>query len=74
MDHTVDRAIVRGLFFHISVLVDGHENSSASVFGPLFAPLITYIASTAKSPPLLLNTSIAQFVFLSLVLCHLVVP
>ena len=37
MDHKVDRAIVRA-FFHISFLVDGHENSSAPVLGPLFAP------------------------------------
>ena len=44
MDHKVDRAIVRA-FFHISFLVDGHDNSSATVLGPLFAPpyLITQL-------------------------------
>ena len=62
MDHKVDRAIVRA-FFHISFLVDGHENSSAPVLGPLFAPpyLITQLPQQGY-PPLLLKTSIAQLV------------
>ena len=59
MDHKVDGAMVRA-FFHISFLVDGHENSSAPVLGPLFAPpyLISFHSKVTPSSPEDVHSSI----------------